>query len=338
MRPLQGGTGNATLCLVGRELCLYMEVDAVRVPAKQRREFVAMAVRRAAPYPDPEFGMAWLGEHAAVWYWSSAKVLELLGGQRLHRTTFVPDALYVGQPRQDAEELLALEEGFEGRLWRQGRLVANRWWTEPPAPAQWQSFLRGTGIPANADTQPPPAEPAHIGKQRWNPAAGNTRLSLSGLDDHLPRLMMGLCLAAAALFSWQAGSIIRAGMDVWRTRQAAQDLDEPLKRILAARDRADAAYAEITGLLALRQSQSQYRLLAEAGRVMRGQAWQLKHWQQPTPDRIEATLVMDAPDPEALVTRWEASPLFSDVHTELSLRQNEVVIRATVVQGAETGP
>ena len=38
------------LALVGRELCLFLHVDATRVPAKQRAGYVALMVRRAAPF------------------------------------------------------------------------------------------------------------------------------------------------------------------------------------------------------------------------------------------------------------------------------------------------
>ena len=294
-----------------------------------------MTVRRAAPYPDPEFGLAWLGDHAAVWYWSHAKVLERLGGQWTHRTTCVPEALYTGQIREDEAELLALDNGFEGRLWKQGRLVASRWWAELPMPGQWQSFLRGAGIPTTTDAQAPQAVSASPAEQHWTPAGRASRLNLSGLEGYLPRMLMGLGLAAAVLFSWQLGTLLRAGVDVWRTGRAAQDLDEPLKRILAARDRTDAASTEIAALLALRQAPSQHLLLAEASRVMQGQDWQLKIWQQPTPERVEATLIMDSPNPEALVAAWESSALFSDVRTELTRLQNEIVVRATVVTGTE---
>ena len=327
---LDGGSSDAVHCLVGRELCLFMEVNAARVPAKQRQDFVAMAVRRAAPYPDPDFGMTWLGDHAVVWYWSRARVLERLGGQWPRRITCVPEALYVGQAHEDGAELLALEEGTEGRLWRQARLIASRWWPAPPDVGQWQAFLRGAGS-ASSDEAPPPATRATIAGQRWNQATGGSRLTLPGLDAHLPRLLLGLGVAATLMFSWQAGSALRAGIDIWRAQHAARDLDEPLRRILAARDRADAAQAEILALLSLRQGQPQYRLLAEVARLMQGKDWQLKTWQQPVPDRIEATLVLDSPDPEALVAAWESSPLFSDVRTELSRQQNEIVVRATVV-------
>ena len=36
------------LTLVGRELCLFLHVDASRVPARQRDAFLALAIRRAA--------------------------------------------------------------------------------------------------------------------------------------------------------------------------------------------------------------------------------------------------------------------------------------------------
>ena len=325
---------------MGREYCLYTEVNAAKVPPRQRREFVAMTVRRAAPYPDPEFGLAWLGDHAAVWYWSRSKVRELLGGEWTPRTTCVPEALYTGQVHPDADEVLALSQGCEGRLWKHdGRLLASRWWAQSPSPAQWQGFLRGAGIAATADMQAPEAITATPpAEQRWQTASTRSRLALAGLDAYLPRLFAGLGLAVLVLFSWQIGTALRAGVDILRTRQAAQDLDEPLKRILAARDRADAAQGQAASLLTLRGGPSQHRLLAEATRVMGNQDWQLKVWQQPVPDRVEATLIMDSPDPEAVVAAWEASPLFSDVRTELSRNQSEIVVRATVVNDQEALP
>ena len=337
--PLEGGTGEALLCLVGRELCLFMDVNAERVPAKQRREYVAMAVRRAAPYADPDFGLAWLGDHAAVWYWSRARVLDRLGGHWPRRITCAPEALYVGQAHDDQAELLALEDGCEGRLWKQSRLLASRWWPQPPDHQQWQGFLRGAGMPYDSDAPPPVAAAAPIQVRHWSgQATGRTGLALSGLETHLPRLLLGLGLATVLVFTWQIGSIARAGFDAWRAQAAAQDLDESLTRIMAARDRADTAQTEITALLALRNGQSQYRLLAEVAGLMQGKSWQLKVWQQPVADRVEASLIMESPDPEALVAAWEASPLFSDVRTELSRQQNEIIVRATVAPIQDAAP
>jgi hypothetical protein len=136
---------------------------------------------------------------------------------------------------------------------------------------------------------------------------------------------------------FELGSIGRAGMDVVRAQRAAESLDEPLARILGARESADAHAAAIQELLPLRGQQSQLRLMAEVGQLMKGKDWQLRLWQQPAPNRLEVTIGLPNPDPEALVSAWEASPLFKDVSTELSRQPNELTLRANVVGRQDGG-
>ena len=71
VEPLPGGAGAGMLTLVGRELCLFLPVDASRVPARQRESYLALAVSRAAPFADPAHDALWSDGHAAAWYWSA---------------------------------------------------------------------------------------------------------------------------------------------------------------------------------------------------------------------------------------------------------------------------
>ena len=120
------------MALVGRELCLFLHVDASHVPAKQRDGYVALEVRRAAPFADPESDVLWPNGHAAVWYWSRERIRTIVGNASRYRA----EALFRGQVQRDARtELLALgampagasDAGYEGRVWREGRVVASRW-------------------------------------------------------------------------------------------------------------------------------------------------------------------------------------------------------------------
>ncbi len=319
------------LCLVARELCLFLAVNAGKVPPKQRRGFVEMAVRRAAPYQDPELDLTWHGDHPAVWYWSRSRILERLSEVRFRRISFVAEALYAGTDRDDAQELLALGAGFEGRLWRQSRLVSSRWWASLPDARQWHDFVRAAGIAAPMDAAPPDAIPAPLSRDRWTSAPAGHAATLAGLESVLPRALPAVAGLVVLLLAWQLGSALRAGIDQSRAHSASLDLDEPLRRILDARAEADAARANIEQLLALRDAQPQYRLLAEAARLMQGRQWQVRVWQQPTPQQLEITMLIPAADLEQLVSAWEASPLFEDVTGEITLRQDEVILRATVV-------
>ena len=337
IQPLAGGESDAVVCVVGRELCLFIEVNAEKVPTKQRPAFVATAVRRNAPFPDPDFGLNWEGGHACIWYWSRARVQDLLG-QPPSRIKYVPEALFVDQAHVDHVQLLALKEGVEGRVWKQARLVASRWWPASPELSAWSSFLRGAGIALDAGTGVPQPEAGTIAAAQWSASRASQGLLLPEVGPYLPRLLLASALALTLVLGWEAGSIARAQTDTWRARSAAQDMDDALRRILEARSHADTYRAEIDQLLALRQGVPQNRLLAEYSRLATGKEWQIKLWQQPTPGRLEVTLAMKDPDPEALVSTWEASPLFKDVSTELSRQQNEVTIKAAIEQDAANAP
>lgn len=305
------------------------------MPAKQRKAFIAMAVRRAAPFPDPEFGVAWSGDKASVWYWSRAKVQELLGGQWPRRIQCVPEALYVGSPMEDGVQLLQLTSGVEGRIWKESRLTASRWWPQPPGLPEWNVFLRSAGNLPGTDGIPP-AMASTIQPQRWSVTHQRKWPAEADMRAYLPRVVLATASVFALLLFWQTGSIVRAWVDTSNAKRAADNLDEPLQRILAARETADRNLAAVDELLALRTSISQNRLMAEVTRLMGDRQWQVSLWHQPVADRLEATLVMAPPDPEFLVSAWEASPLFRNVTTELSRQPNEVIVRADIVVGPAT--
>jgi len=334
---LPGGGGQTTLCLVGRELCLFLTLNAGAAPPKQRREFVALAVRRAAPFADPEFDAAW-GEDGtvAVWYWSAERVAALAADVPGRRRRFVAEALYTGQADmrgvEHGVELMQLAEGVEARAWKNAMPRASRWWAEPPAPGAWQDFLRACGYSNAAQVNVPEPAPAEPALTPWGrPLSASARLDVGGLDHWLPKAALALGALALGIIGAQAGSMARAQWALWQAEDAASTLDAPLARILDARQMADAARAEAEATLALFSLRPSTSLMAELARQMPpGQNWQVRQWNQPVPDRIEVRLLAPGSNPEALVEALEASPMFSAVTTELG-RANELVIRASIL-------
>lgn len=312
-----------------RSLCLYLLVDAGKVPAKQRPDYVALAVRRAAPFDDAEFGLAWLGDYAAVWYWSRTRILDALGSAP-PLARFAPAALFAGGvPEGNELQLLALEHGFEGRAWKQGRLLASRWWAERPDEGQWREFARGAGFAAS--DPPPLPQAANISALSWSgsrsPATGQAPLSVESLAPKaLAAVGLLFCLAA----SFQLGAIGRSMAQVQMVRREAEQFDEALKQILAAREQADRDQMAIAELLSLRPAQSQLALMAEAAQRLPAGSWQLLQWRQTAPGFLEVTLRLRNPDLEALVAAWEASPMFTEVSTDVSSRRDQVTIKARV--------
>lgn len=324
---------------MGRELCLFTTVDASKAPAKQRRDFTALAVRRVAPFLDPDFDAVWFADGtAAIWYWSRARVAALAAGEPGKRKRFVAEALYLGQSQEQAIELLAFTGGIEARAWTENRLQASRYWPQLPTIEQWRDFLRGAGKAAPASSLPPQPQLVAPADAPWNRVStGADKLQLSGLDQYLPKAALGMAVLFLLVAGFQSGSILRAEIDIWRTRAAAADLDAPLRRILDAREATDNAMAEIDRLLTLRGGRAPTSLMAEFTRLMPGKEWQVKKWSQPTGDTLEVEMLAPGSNPEELVSSWEASPMFSNVTTELG-RNNELTIKATITPAsAQTG-
>lgn len=320
------------ICVVGRELCLFTTIDASKAPKRQQKDFATLAVRRAAPFGDSEFDLAWSADGtAAVWYWSRARVRALLGDESSQRIRFVAEAIFADGPHDDEAVLITLGNGLEGRIWRQGHLLASKWWAQTPTLVQWQDFLRSNGDGhAHAATLPPPVSAVALPEQAWNRrATAVDSLQLPGLDQYLPKAALAAGLLALALIGGQLGAITRAQIDIWRAQSAASSLDAPLKRILDAREATDNASNEISSLLSLYPLRPTTSLMAEVTRLLPGNSWQVKKWSQPTADRLELTLIAPDANPEQIVSTWEQSSMFTAVTTELG-RDNEVTIKASI--------
>lgn len=333
------------LVLVGRELCLFLHVDASAVPQKQRAGFVALEVRRAAPFMDPEHDLVWFGDHAAVWYWSRER-LHGLWDTPSQRTRLRAEAVFRGAPVDgDGAELLALEvapadaetytAGVEARLWRRGHIVSSRWWPEAPSVEVWQSFLRGGGMdPAQIRPQPLGAG------LREQPLSGGLQpRALAGqLRTQLPLLATGAGALVLALLAWQLAGVLRVSSEIRKVEQRTAPLEKKLEAIIEARTRADEAVAKIEALLALRPPASQTRLLGEIQKITPGTGWELMSWHQPGPETLEAMLKGGTLDTAAIVTAWEQSPLLQEVSPATGSRMDELTLQARLTPLPEQVP
>lgn len=331
--------------LIARELCLFLHVDASMVPARERSGFAMLAVRRAAPFGDPEADMIWCGNHAAIWYWSAGRVRDLAGPLPA-RTRIHAEASHRGAiPADDSLELLdfslpaahdgASAAGLEARLWRNGHLISTRWWGDKPDGAAWRKFLHGT---SQLPTLPLP-EPVHAPLHE-RPLGGGTQIGmLSGqLHAQWPLIVTCIGCLVAGAFCWQLAGIARAYSENAKIENRVQQLEKRLDSVITSRNNADQAAATVESLLRLRTAASQTRLLAEVARITPRGDWSVLQWQQPGPDTLEVTLKGSGLDATAIVNAWEQSPLLHDVTPATSNRPDELMIRARLTSPFEEVP
>jgi hypothetical protein len=339
-QALPGGGRRGIRVVVGRELCLFTTVSAAGVPAKLRASMLRLAVRKAAPFDDADFSVAWFGDTAAVWFWSRSAVLDASDGLLSDSPSlqFVPEALFLGTAVDgDASQLLTTDMGWHGRIWRDGRLLADRWWPAPPAPPVWQAFVRGAGLPAA--TALPAGTPVSLAETAW--VAQHTQASRwnrARLEAGLPTLGVAIGAAAMLVACYEMGALARAAWDIHHVRERTDQLEAPLQAILDARQRADIALTETQAIAALLPVADQSSLLIEFGERLPGTEAPLLRWRLLESGQIEVAVRLANGDLESAVSRLEESPAFSSVRSKTTGTPDETVIELAVSVPAEGAP
>ena len=288
-----------------------------------------MAVARWAPFANPQSHVEWMGDRAMVWAWSRDQILD--GGQDaeplLAPRRVLPESLYRGQPQREGEELVAMDAGCEGRVWRGGVLAATRWWPAPPMLVEWNEFRRGAGLqPAQ---QVPEPLPYPLAERPWSAP------QLRGLGEVVGQQRRLLLVIVTGLAAAAIGTLLVAGIalkvSIWQVDRDIQAQEQALEKIIVARDNALAGQVSINKTLAIRPPAGQVQMLSTVARIMRG-PWQLVEWKMPDADNLQLTVSMPTADPSAIVTAWEASGQFTDVTAEMGAQRNQVVVKARVLR------
>lgn len=286
-----------------------------------------MAVRRAAPFPDPEFDLTWAGDVAMTWLWSRQRVRDLAETAG-DRDRFEAEAHYLDQIHDDAAVLLVAGLGYEARWWRNGQLVASRWWPQPPDQTAWDTFLRTAGADPSQWPLPDAITTPHRTQPWRTNALGD---ALTGLRSHWPLLATSAGSLLVAAFAWQLGAGLRAQFHLNALEQRLAAAETDLSPVLSARQQAEEDQQAIADLLALRPPVPQIRLLAEASKLMDKTGWRITRWSQTNPEVLEVAFTLANSDSEAIVSRWEASPLFAEVTPTLNRDGDGMTLRMRVL-------
>lgn len=320
--------GNGQEWVLARGFCAYTVLDGAAVPARKRRGFVDMAVSRWSPFADPQSHVEWAGDRAMVWTWSRSRVLEGEDGQSMPSPRrIVPESLFRGQPRADGQELVALDAGHEGRVWRDNVLVSSHWWPEVPPLQDWNEFRRGAGLQP-ADGLPEPM-PYPLSERAWS-AQRNQGVAESLGQYRQKALLAVVGIGVAAVAALLVGALALK-ISIWQVDRRIAAQEQTLGRIIDARDNALQARAAIESELALRPPAGQLELLALVGELIPGR-WQLLEWKMSDAETLQVTARMPNGDPRAIVTALENSKRFAEVTAEIGRQRDTVSIKAKVLR------
>ena len=324
-RLQEGGVGQEWI--LARRFCAFTVLDAGAIPFAKRKAYADMAVQRWSPFADTRHYIDWVGARAMVWAWSHGQILDIGDGELVPPPRRVsPETLYRGAPHADEASLVAMDEGVEGRVWRDHALIACQWWPAAPALEEWNSFRRGAGLAASQAM--PVVESPPMLRLPW------TRQRVIGFTDLAGRHRKVLQRIAAgfvvALLAMPLAASIRLAVKTALLERVIDREAVSVGDTLAAREAAERHVAAIDQLLKLRPPRRQLQLMSAAIAATPGGNWKLLEWRMPDSSSLEVVLQMTSPDPIALVRGWEATEVFRNVAVDLGRSGNEVTIKADI--------
>lgn len=244
-----------------------------KLPARARESAIRLFLLQESPYA--QTGFAWLDRDglAEIWYWDDVRINGLLAAAKLAsaRVQLIPEPL-LKQATGKPVLLLRAIDGFEGQVWRSGRIAASCWWPASPDEADWLNFLRDGGC--SASPLPSAQNPNWLSDR---PAGLHVFRAVkpTGVGSELSfylSLILLLGLAVIAMGSWQ----IKLDSALV-SRQAERDaLAKRLEASLALRDAAEADLAAIETLRQNEASLTHLRLIDDLARAGVGEGEKLK--------------------------------------------------------------
>lgn len=297
-----GGALGPVQWVVPRAQCHYRRFDFDGLPPRQRAGAAAVAVRRLDPAPGARHHVAWVGTTAHAWVWPQPD--PAMAGEEAQ---WIPESRLRPAAAGDGARLVAMLEGVEGQVWRDGQLKASHWWPQVPDAGAWQRFLRAAGL-APAGEGVPPALALAFSREPW----GDRPAGLPGSPAALERLawVAGIGLVALGL-GWQLAAQAEWRFSQARLEQRLEALRAQATPLLEARERADAALLQLQAYHGLARSESDHALMAEVVEPLAADA-RLVFWQREA-DRLQVGVASADTDPRRYVAAFQGHPRLADV-------------------------
>lgn len=298
-----GGWLGPVEVVVPRVACEHRRLAFPQLAPEQRAAALRLAASRALPSEGGRWVARWQDEVAQVWLVDPTRLAGIDPA-----ATLVPESgLRPAPASADATRLLAMREGVEGQVWREGRLFASRWWPSAPDAAAWGRFLRSASLPAD-DVAPPPVESLPLADAPWGRADERLRWSATQLERAFWR---ALGIGVGLLLGWQLVATAAWGI-AGRWQDAELDrVRRDSMPLIEAREAAEAAHARMAAYVDLTRTPVDHALLADLKGGLPEDA-RLLSWYRDA-GRLRVEVQSATADPRVFVQAFRAHPLLSGV-------------------------
>lgn len=313
--------------VIARSLCHYETMTPPVGRGLKASQAVHLAAKSRTPIADPEFYFDWHDKQIGVWSWSRSltNTLPDFEGEVIPETMLNP-------PAENATRLVAASVGYEGQVWKEGALLASRWWSRPPTNTEWATFIRAARA-EHATDGAPTLLPSPVSLPQLDRPRSRPRLQeqLAKLPQLKPFDIAAIVLVLlGAPFLYLAAQWLNLAISEQRLQVELQNLTEQTSEVNRARQSAQIAASEMAEYSERLNQRHPSVVLATLTEKVSNYSIVLDSYEQ-NEDQLRARLratVNFAPD--MLVRDLEAEPLMYDVRLEAGRGQNEWSIAATL--------
>ncbi len=289
--------------VVPRAVCQHRRFAFPQLAADQRGPALRLAAERAAPQAGTRWFARWQGSTAQVWLVDPGT----LDGIDPAATLVSESGLRRPPATPETARLVAMREGVEGQVWRDGELLASRWWPVAPDTATWLHFLRSASQPIDG-TPPPAVESLPLDTTPWGRADERFRWSATQMENAFWRL---LGVIVGLVLGWQI-----VATAAWSIAAHWQDAElEHLRResmpLIEAREQAEAAHDRMAAYIALTRSPVDHTLIGDVRRALPTDA-RLLSWYRDA-GRLRVDLRSATDDPRVFVQAFRTHPQLATV-------------------------
>ena len=326
--PPGPGSGSRQWVLA-RSLCLYARFTVPKdlTPAK-REAALRLKILEWSPYATPGMLIDWAETEAGVWIWDQAKVDEAIRAQGLDpkRVAVLPETA-LAEPAENGARIVASIEGLEGQAWREGQLIASRWWQELPAPEEWRRFQRAAALPPGMQSaQPPEPETVPFRDAPW-PRTRRRWLAMVQ-DAGRTRLAVAAMVVLALPLAYESAALVRLTLKTASVERSLADLRRQADPVIRARLAAQTAMECVRQLLALDPYPDQLALLAKIGGQLPPNGTTLGDWSFQNGELRFTVQHQNPLDSSQYVRLFEALNMFERVRAEPQGDGKVLVIQA----------
>lgn len=325
------GSDRRVSWIVGRRFLrhnLFEVSDAL--PEAKRKSALALLVRKWSPFPATGFAAQRAGNRASVYAWDSLQIADAMSaaGADPGRCSVWPETFF-RPPHTDGARLAVMTDGFEGQAWRQGLLVATRWWSAVPNPRDWMLFLRGAGIDLS---QAPSAVPAPIESEilstPWTVHATQITDIWSLVQNNQAAAIAAAVIATPFLYFLTQAAVL--SVSTWRAESAIAGMSAANQSVRTDRSGALTSLDAADSYLSLENMPSQFELLTATAELIKGRRVNISDWTFDSGNLdviLQGQTAMEAP---FFIEAFERDDHFSNVTATLGNQEKELHLKMQV--------